>query len=96
MERRHLITLNGKYKLCRQSAHKSFIGMSLYKPVLQEFVDLFYDCVSASNLIGIYPQTCQLWKSQLMLSVGPLRDLKTHGMQKKGRKELGMERKQKV
>lgn len=70
--------------------------MSLYKPVLQEFVDLFYDCVSASNLIGIYPQTCHLWKPQLMLNVGPLRALKTHEiLKKKGRKELGMERKQK-
>lgn len=57
--------------------------MSLYKPVLQEFVDLFYDCVSASNLIGIYPQTCHLWKPQLMLSVGPLRALKTQGIKKK-------------
>lgn len=63
--------------------------MSPYKPVLQEFVDLFYDCVSASNLIGIYPQTCHLWKPQLMLSVGPLRALKTRGIQKKGRKRTG-------
>lgn len=73
----------------------SFTGMSLYKPVLQEIVDLFYDCVSASNLIGFCPQTCQLWKPQLMLSVGPLRSLKIHGI-KKGRKELGRERKQKT
>lgn len=63
--------------------------MSLYKPVLQEFVDLFRDCVSASNLIGIYPQTCHLWKPQLMLSVGPLRALKTHGIQKKEQKRTG-------
>lgn len=63
--------------------------MSLYKPVLQEFVDLFHDYVSASNLIGIYPQTCHLWKLQLMLSVGPLRALKTHGIQKKEQKRTG-------
>lgn len=60
--------------------------MSLYKLVLQEFVDLFYDCVSDSNLIGIYPQTCHLWKPQLMLSVGPLRALKTHGIEKRAEK----------
>lgn len=60
--------------------------MSLYQPVLQEFVDGFYDCVSASNLIGSCPQTCHLWKPQLMLGVGPLRSLKTQGTQKKGEK----------
>lgn len=61
----------------------SFTGMSLYKPVLQEFVDLFYDCVSASNLTGFCPQTCHLWKPQLMLGVGPLRSPKTHGIQER-------------
>lgn len=61
----------------------SFTGMSPYKPALQEFVDLFYYCISASNHIGFCPQTCHLWKPQLMLSVGPLRTLKTHGIKKK-------------